>query len=317
MSGLALGLTAGLLSAVLFGTGAVVQAHAVRRQQRSPDRLAGFVAVAVRDPWTMLVVAMYLAGFVLHAVAIWWLPLYLAQATISLSLPVTAVTSLLLHERLGPVHWSALILVTSGLVLLSLGAGKAGAVIVTPAFALALAAGVVAVAAVSRLARGLGGSTLGLLAGLGYSGSAIAVRGIDAAVDPLVAVAALAVPSFSIVSFWMYSLGMDRSPVSSVTAPLIVTQTFVPAAVGVALLGDGVRDGWWPPVVAGLLLATTGALLLSRDDGRAPGGGGGGASLRSPGAAATGSGPGPARRPARAPRRSPSSPTPRGPHRRP
>ena len=55
--------------------------------------------------------------------------------------------------------------------------------------------------------------------------------------------AALAVPAFSLVAFWLYSLGMERAPVSSVTAPLIVLQTFVPALVGVALLGDEVRAG--------------------------------------------------------------------------
>ena len=52
---------------------------------------------------------------------------------------------------------------------------------------------------------------------------------------------------------------MHRAAVPSTTASLIVAQTFVPAAVGVALLGDGVRDGWWPAVTAGLVLATGGA----------------------------------------------------------
>ena len=63
-------------------------------------------------------------------------------------------------------------------------------------------------------------------------------------------VAALAVPSFSLVAFWLYSLGMHRAAVPSTTASMIVAQTFVPAAIGVALLGDGVRDGWWPAVAA-------------------------------------------------------------------
>ena len=33
--------------------------------------------------------------------------------------------------------------------------------------------------------------------------------------------------------------------------------------VGVAFLGDGVRDGWWPAVVVGLVLSTVGAVLLA------------------------------------------------------
>ncbi len=266
-----IGVTAGLVGALLFGVGAVLQAHAIRRPETRPEALAGFVRTSVRDPWTMLVIAMYLAGFVLHAVAIWTLPLYLAQAAVAMSLPVTAVASLVLHERLSPVHWSALLAVTAGLVLVSLGSGDPGSVIVTPAFALALGAGVVVVAVVSRYGARMPGSALGTVAGLGYAGSASAVRGVEADLHPLVVVAALAVPSYSLVAFWLYSLGMDRAGVSSVTAPLIVAQTFVPALVGVALLGDGVREGWWPGVTAGLVLATVGAILLSRDQPSGPG----------------------------------------------
>jgi drug/metabolite transporter (DMT)-like permease len=277
------GVAAGLLAAVLFGTGAVVQAHAVRHHTSPDDHLTGFVAASVRDPLTLLVLAMYGAGFVLHAVAIWLTPLYLAQATVAMSLPVTAVTSMMLHERLTPVHWSALAVVTGGLVLLGLGSGEPGDVLVTAGFVASLAAGVVALAILAWSTAGLGGSTLGAVAGLGYAGSAIAVRGVHAHLDVLVVCAALAVPSYSLVAFWLYSLGMERAPVSSVTAPLIVAQTFVPALVGVVLLGDQVRAGWWPAVLAGLVLATGGAVLLSVDR------------LRSPVAAANGSCPGPAR----------------------
>jgi hypothetical protein len=67
---------------------------------------------------------------------------------------------------------------------------------------------------------------------------------------------------------------MHRTAIPSTTASLIVAQTFVPAAVGVALLGDGVRAGWWPGVTVGLLLATGGAALLG---------------VRSPGSSATAS----------------------------
>jgi hypothetical protein len=66
------------------------------------------------------------------------------------------------------------------------------------------------------------------------------------------------------VAFWLYSLGMHRAAVPSATAPLIVAQTIVPAAIGVAFLGDGVREGWWPAVTVGLVLATSGAAVLGR-----------------------------------------------------
>lgn len=259
----ALGLAAGLLSAAVFGVAAVVQAQAVRRQPGSPDRLWGFVAHSLRDARMMSVVAAYLVGFVLHAVAIWCLPLYLAQAMVAMSLPVSALASHRVEHALQRAGWAGVGLVTLGLVLLSLGAGDPGSVITTTQFVALLWVGVGALAVTSMVGRRLPGPLLGLVAGLGYAGSAISVRGVGTPVETAVVAAALAVPSFSLVAFWLYSLGMHGAAVPSTTASLIVAQTFVPAAVGVALLGDEVREGWWPAVALGLALSMAGALVLA------------------------------------------------------
>ena len=268
----ALGIALGLLSATVFGVGAVIQARAVRRLDTSPDWFVGFVARSVRDGWTMLVVAMYLVGFLLHAAAILLLPLYLAQALIAMSLPVTAIASHRLEDRLHRAGWIAVGVVTLGLVLLSLGAGEPGEVQTTGGFVVAIWVGVAALGLAAMTGRHLPGPLLGLLAGLGYAGSAISVRGVGTPVTTVVVLAALAVPSYSLVAFWLYSLGMHRAAVPATTAALIVAQTFVPAAVGVAWLGDEVRAGWWPAVVVGLLLSTAGAAVLgqkSREAGEA------------------------------------------------
>jgi len=257
-----LGIALGLLSAAIFGVAAVVQARAVRGFDSSPDGLWGFVTRSVRDGRTMAVVAAYLVGFVLHAAAIWLLPLYLAQALVAMSLPVTAIASHRVEDSLPRSGWAAVGVVTLGLVFLSLGAGDPGAVVTHARFVVVLWVGVAALALASMANGRLPGPLLGLLAGLGYAGSAIAVRGVGTPIGVAGVVAALAVPSFSIVAFWLYSLGMHRAAVPATTASLIVAQTFVPAAVGVAVLGDGVRDGWWPAVVLGLLLATGGAAVL-------------------------------------------------------
>ena len=259
------GLAAGLAAAVLFGVGAVAQAHAVRRQEHRPHGLVDFVRVSVRDPWTLAVVGAYLLGFVLHVVAIWGLPLYLAQATIAMSLPVAAVTSLVLHERLQPVHWWAVLLVTAGLVLLSAGSGEPGAVFTSAWFAVALWIGVFVLLLAARVGVGWPGSVIATLAGLAYTGSAVAVRGTESATDVVGIAVGLSIGVYGLLGFWLYSVALDRAPVSSASAPLIVTQTFVPSLIGVAFLGDGVRPGWWPAILAGLVLATAGAVVLSGD----------------------------------------------------
>lgn len=254
----------------MFGVAAVVQAHAVRRHGSAPDRLGGFVSRSLRDPRMMLVVAAYLVGFLLHAAAIWLLPLYLAQALVAMSLPVAALVSHRVEDALHRSGWAAVGLVTTGLVLLSLGAGDAGEVVTDASFVGVLFAAAAALAVASTLGRHLPGTVLGLLSGLGYAGSAIAVRAVGTPVDAVVVAAALAVPSFSLVAFWLYSLGMHGTAVPSTTASLIVAQTFVPAAVGVAFLGDGVREGWWPAVAVGLALSTAGAVALGIRGGRVP-----------------------------------------------
>lgn len=263
-----LGVALGLLSAAVFGVAAVVQARAVRRLDDAPLGLRSFVLRSVRDGRTLLVVVAYLVGFVLHAAAIWLLPLYLAQALVAMSLPVTALFSQRVEDALPRSGWLAVGVITTGLVLLSLGAGRPGEVVTSGVFVAALWAGVAALAVASTLARRLPGPLLGLLAGLGYAGSAIAVRGVGAPVGVGGVVAALAVPSFSLLAFWLYSSGMHRAAVPATTSALIVAQTFVPAAVGVALLGDGVRPGWWPVVSVGLLLAIAGAVALGVGQGR-------------------------------------------------
>src|SRR4051812_45850893 len=194
----AIGVVLGLLSAVVFGVAAVVQAQAVRGFESSPDGLWGFVARSVRDGRTMAVVAASLVGFVLHAAAIWLLPLYLAQALVAMSLPVTALASHRVEDELRRSGWVAVGVVTLGLVLMGLGAGHPGEVVTSPTFVVLLWVGVAALALASTAVRRLPGAFLGLLAGLGYAGSAISVRGVGTPVETAVVAAALAVPSFSI-----------------------------------------------------------------------------------------------------------------------
>jgi drug/metabolite transporter (DMT)-like permease len=259
--GFAWGLVAGLGAAALFGVGAVAQAHAVRRQDERAHGLLAFVRTSVRDPLTLGVVAAYLLGFVLHVVAIWGLPLYLAQATIAVSLPVTAICSMFLGERLHSVHWLAVGLVSAGLVLLAVGSGETGAVFSSAWFAIGMWGGVLALLVAARVGVHGPGSVIAALAGLGYTGSAVAVRGAESA-DAIGLAAALTVGMYGLLGFWLYSVALDRTPVSSASAPLIVVQTFLPSLIGVVLLGDGVRSGWWPGILVGLVLATSGAVML-------------------------------------------------------
>ncbi len=261
-----LGLLSALASAALFGVAAVAQAHVVRSLPDHESGLIGFVRAALASWRLMAVVAAYLGGFALHAVALWLLPLYLAQASISLSLPVTAVVSaLLLHERLDTGRWLAVLGVIVGLVLVAAGAGAvertsstATLVIVGAAWALVLALG-------SRLALRGGAGVLGTWSGVGYAGSAVTTRGLQPGDLALSAVALAVVAALGLIAFWLYSVALGRNDVADSSAPLIVTQTCVPAVVGVVAFGDTVRDGWAIAVASGLALSLVAAIHLGRD----------------------------------------------------
>lgn len=259
-----LGLAAGLTSALVFGLAAVAQARSVRSLALSPDDLVTFVRLSARDPLAWLVLAAYGVGFVLHAVAIYLLPLYLAQTTVAMSLPVTALAAARLEGRLPLPTWSAVALLTLGLALVSAGAGRAGDPVTTTTFGAAVLAGVLGLALATRLLRTQGGALLGLLAGFGYAGTAVSVRGVETPLSVVVVLAALAVPVFGTLAFWAYSLGLRRSVVAAATGPMIGVQTLLPAVLGLAFLGDTVRPGWWPVLVAGLVVATAAAGWLAR-----------------------------------------------------
>ena len=190
-----LGVAVGLLSAAVFGVAAVAQAQAVRGFETTPDGLYGFVARSIRDVRTMLVVAAYLVGFVLHATAIWLLPLYLAQALVAMSLPVTALASGRVRGRAAPHrlargrrrHCSG------SCCSRSAPAPRARSRRPPASWSRSGSASPPSGRRPSSAAT-WPAPLLGLLAGLGYAGSAISVRGIGTPVDGIVVAAALAVP---------------------------------------------------------------------------------------------------------------------------
>ncbi|PUA80653.1 hypothetical protein [Nocardioides currus] len=261
-----LGLFSALASAALFGVAAVVQASAIRAVADDDLGLRGFVHAALRS-WPMLgVVAAYLAGFVLHAVALVLLPLYLAQASISLSLPVTAVVSaVVLHERLGPTRCLAVVAVIAGLVLVAAGAGSVEQTTSTATLTALGAGWLLVLVAGTRPSLARGAGILGAWSGLGYAGSAVTTRGLSAD-EPLLSLLALAlVSALGLVAFWLYSVALRRTDVAASTGPLIVVQTCVPALIGVAAFGDTTRPGWELAVVVGLVVSIVGAVRLGRD----------------------------------------------------
>jgi len=215
--------------------------------------------------------ALDVVGVLLTAVALRSLPLFLVQAAVAASLCVTAIGSVLLFPAERQVQrWGAVLAVTAGLAVLGSAAQEGPASPLTATVTAVLGAGVplllVLAAVLDRFAPRHTGLGLAALTGFAYAGLGVSLRGLDVprhllllAVEP----AALAAAAYLAVGLLLFARALQLAPVTQVMAVVVTLDTLVPAAVGVALLGDRTRPGWGAAAGLGLLLTVLGVLRLS------------------------------------------------------
>jgi len=269
-----LGLSAALAAAVVFGGSSILQAVGSRRVESAGNLGFRLALALLRQPPFVAALLLNLVGFLLHLVAVRTLPLFLAQAGIAASLAVTALLAVrVFRDHLSPVEWLAIAAVTVGLALLTAAAGVTGEDRATPELA-AAAYAVIVVMVLGGLLAGrrdgpVAAASLSLLAGLGFTNTAVAARLLpglglpDLLTEPI----AYALPISGALAFLLYSQALQRSSVTVATAPMIVLQTAAPAVVGVLMLGDAVRSGWEAGAAVGLMLTAAGASALVRFEG--------------------------------------------------
>ena len=269
-----LGLACALGAALLYGVASVGQAVVSRRLPPLEEGWLRVLGLAVRSPLLVSVVAADLVGALLHLVAIDLVPLYLAQAGVAASLPVTAVVSArVLRERLRGRDWCAVAAAGVGIALLAVDSGKAGSTGGGTGFVAGLYvlfAALLVLGFVTYLGTGrLSGAVLSLLSGLAYSGTTLGARVLGTPGWSLrTLVIAVVIALCGVLGFWLYSFALQRVPVAGATAPLVLAETVGPTVIGIAVLGDGVSSGAWPLIVLGLAMAMAGAIWLAGFEGR-------------------------------------------------
>jgi drug/metabolite transporter (DMT)-like permease len=272
---LILGLGAALGAAVVFGIASILQAVGSRKvpagSELDPRRFGAFVIALLKQPAWLGALVLQLAGFGLHFVALRLLPLYLAQAGIAVSLVVTALLATrLMADKLSAIEWSAVVAVCAGLGLLAVSSGDAGEAATHHGLTIGVIIGLVAIAVLGGLASRSqhAGATaaLGVLAGFGYAGVAISARMLDdSSIGALFSSpTTYTLPVSAALAFLLYSLALQRGSVTLATTPMIALQTITPAAVGVFLLDDKIRDGWYAGALGGFIVTAIGALILVR-----------------------------------------------------
>lgn len=267
------GVFAALLAAGLFGMAAILQAVAAQREATTPGLDVLLVLRLLRHPVFAVSVAFSLAGFGLHLLALRSAPLFLVQALISGSVAVTAaLVAWRWKIALSSAEVGAVAAMVCGLALVTTAAKASSTPVTTTSqrALLILACGVLAVAGfvAGRLHGAQGAAVLGLLAGVGFAIVAVSGRVLPS-LAPVDVVADPATYSLVVgggLAFLLYSTALQRGAVLTSTSAMILTQTVVPALVGVALLGDAVRSGWWAPALAGFALSVAATLVLVRHD---------------------------------------------------
>ena len=107
---------------------------------------------------------------------------------------------------------------------------------------------------------------LGMIAGLGYGVVGVAAR-ILVGFTPSDLVhdsASYALAAAGVLSFMFYTAALEHGDVTTATAATVITETVLPATIGVLFLGDTTRHGLVGVAAAGFALAVAGALTLAR-----------------------------------------------------
>ncbi|MEV7353888.1 hypothetical protein [Kitasatospora sp. NPDC091276] len=266
-----LGLTTALVATVCFGFGAVFQARGARSAPQADRVRAGLLAALARSWEFLLGTVLDIVGFALSIVALRSLPLFLVQAVTNASLAVTALAAVrLLGARLRRGDVAGIVAVVVGLTLLASGSGREGREHAPPLFHWALLATTAVMLLLTlvlvRRAGTVAAAGLGLLAGVGFGVTSLAVRVMDASslVTVLTDPAAYALAVGGLGGYLAYALALQRGTVTAATAAGTVAETFGPALVGVAALGDAARPGFEWCALAGFAVAVGGTFLLSR-----------------------------------------------------
>lgn len=266
---MALSLISAIAAAICYGVANVVQSAGVRHLGAAPTGMP-VIRRAWVGRWYGVGLCLDGVGFIASVTALRTLPLFVVQSAVAASVGVTAVLAAVMHRvRLRGRQVATLLVLGAGLVALGLSAPAQPPVGLSRLGDWLLLAGVVPMVGLAVglwYRRNVQHAFLGLAAcaGCGFAGSGIAAR-VMIVPSPwwhlVTQPAAWALAAYGIQGSIYYGLALARGHVTAVAALGLAVQTVVPGAVGLTLLGDHVRHGFWPLALSGFV-ATLGACLL-------------------------------------------------------
>lgn len=258
--------------AVCYGLATVLQSIGAKKTSGSDGLDPGLIVRLLGSVPYLIGLGFDAAGFGLTIVALQTLPLFVVEAFTAGALAVTAVAAATwLKIPLSRGEWAGVAAVTGGLVALGLSAGEDVTVALAAWekwFPLAASALLLVLTVLAARIKGSAGvMILGALAGFGFGLVGIATRTLR---EPFTLTGMLTDPSvYGIVAAGALALlalatALQRGAVTQATAAMVVAETVIPSAIGLAFLGDRIRPGFEVVAALGLLVAIGGSVALAR-----------------------------------------------------
>jgi hypothetical protein len=252
-----------VIATVLNSIAGLMQSNATRHVTRHRS--------LATQPWYVAGLVVDGCGWVCTVLALRHLPVFVVQAVQGGAIALTALGARIVWgSTLRRIDRFAIGACLAGLVLVSSSAGAERPVTSVWVSTLVLVPTCAALAVALVALRSSGRAwPLGVIAGLGFGATSLAVRAIDLPAGSSVVPALLAQPAtYLVVAFWTlgliaYSRALVLTGLAQVTAVMLVTEVVAPGLIGIALLGDAVRAGWWWPMLAGLGIAVAGIATLA------------------------------------------------------
>jgi drug/metabolite transporter (DMT)-like permease len=257
--------------AVCNGVAAVLQKSGADSAPVARSLHLGLLVRLIRNWPYMLGTTLDLASGALILFAVHILPLFLAQSIVASSVTITfLIERFILHRYSHGRAYIAVGLVFIGLVLLAFTAVPETVHALPAASRWGIVAGMLPLALlgalVSRSHHRYSAPALAVLAGTAFGGVAIAGRVLlfpeplwHIVTEPLL----YAFVGYGLMGILFFTLGLQRATATALATVMVITETVIPAIVGVLLLGDRVHQGLWPVAIAGIVAAVSGAAMLS------------------------------------------------------
>src|ERR1700712_2363038 len=256
------------MAALGSGLGSVLESIGIRRAGAFGGDTDDLGKIG-RQPLYITGVAIDILAFVAGAAALHRLPLFLVQSVLAFSVGVTATISAFMGAKRGRMGWLSLGIAAVGLITLGLSAQPGPARSLPPGWRWIILAVVVPVVLIgyfgSRSQWRWSSALLAFGAGLGFTAVAVSARTLhlpDSFWQWLAEPSVWAIVLNGVAATVVFALALQKGTATSASAVMFSTNTVLPSAIGLTLLGDSIRTNWTVPAAFGFVLAVSGAVPL-------------------------------------------------------